>query len=80
MSAFAAFEKSDGDILGNQLSGLKMLLELVDSLPVDHFTLEWLLGRLDRRSFGIVLLDSVAGGIGAGSFDVGRAATRGPGI
>ncbi|MGB7223338.1 MAG: exopolysaccharide biosynthesis protein, partial [Bradyrhizobium sp.] len=33
-----------------------MLLELVDSLPVDHFTLEWLLGRLDRRSFGIVLL------------------------
>jgi hypothetical protein len=32
------------------------LLELVDSLPVDHFTLEWLLGRLDRRSFGIVLL------------------------
>ena len=33
-----------------------MLLELVDRLPVDHFTLEWLLGRLDRRSFGIVLL------------------------
>jgi hypothetical protein len=33
-----------------------MLLELVDSLPVDHFTLEWLLGRVDRRSFGIVLL------------------------
>jgi len=33
-----------------------MLLELVDSLPVDHFTLEWLLGRLDRRSFGVVLL------------------------
>jgi hypothetical protein len=33
-----------------------MLLELVDSLPVDHFTLEWLLGRLDRHSFGIVLL------------------------
>jgi hypothetical protein len=33
-----------------------MLLGLVDSLPADHFTLEWLLGRLDRRSFGIVLL------------------------
>jgi hypothetical protein len=33
-----------------------VLLELVDSLPVDHFTLEWLLGRVDRRSFGIVLL------------------------
>jgi hypothetical protein len=33
-----------------------MLLELVDGLPADHFTLEWLLGRLDRRSFGIVLL------------------------
>ncbi len=33
-----------------------MLLELVDRLPADHFTLEWLLGRLDRRSFGIVLL------------------------
>jgi hypothetical protein len=33
-----------------------MLQDLVDSLPVDHFTLEWLLGRLDRRSFGIVLL------------------------
>jgi hypothetical protein len=33
-----------------------MLLELVDSLPVNHFTLEWLLGRFDRRSFGLVLL------------------------
>src|ERR1700722_1870649 len=33
-----------------------VLLELVDSLPVDHFTLEWLLGRVDRRSFGIFLL------------------------
>jgi hypothetical protein len=33
-----------------------MLLELVDSLPGDHFTPEWLLGRLDRRAFGIVLL------------------------
>src|ERR1700722_8731634 len=33
-----------------------MLLEMVDGLPVDHFTLEWLLGRLDRRSFGIVIL------------------------
>lgn len=32
------------------------LLELVDGLPVDHFTIEWLLGRLDHRSFGIVVL------------------------
>jgi hypothetical protein len=32
------------------------LLDLVNNLPGEHFTIEWLLGRLDRRSFGIVLL------------------------
>src|SRR3954470_23963054 len=32
------------------------LTDLVNNLPGDHFTIEWLLGRLDRRSFGIVLL------------------------
>lgn len=32
------------------------LSDLVDNLPGEHFTIEWLLGRLDRRSFGIILL------------------------
>ena len=32
------------------------LMELVNNLPGEHFTIEWLLGRLDRRSFGIILL------------------------
>lgn len=32
------------------------LSDLVNNLPGEHFTIEWLLGRLDRRSFGIVLL------------------------
>lgn len=32
------------------------LTDLVDNLPGEHFTIEWLLGRLDRRSFGIILL------------------------
>lgn len=32
------------------------LLDLVNNLPGEHFTIEWLLGRLDRRSFGIILL------------------------
>ncbi|SDN98494.1 Uncharacterized conserved protein [Afipia sp. GAS231] len=32
------------------------LTDLVNNLPGEHFTIEWLLGRLDRRSFGIVML------------------------
>lgn len=32
------------------------LTDLVDNLPGEHFTIEWLLGRLDRRSFGIIML------------------------
>ena len=32
------------------------LTDLVNNLPGEHFTIEWLLGRLDRRSFGIILL------------------------
>ncbi|WP_157676447.1 exopolysaccharide biosynthesis protein [Afipia sp. GAS231] len=28
----------------------------MNNLPGEHFTIEWLLGRLDRRSFGIVML------------------------
>jgi hypothetical protein len=32
------------------------LTDLVDNLPGEHFTIEWLLERLDRRSFGIILL------------------------
>jgi hypothetical protein len=32
------------------------LRELADSLPGDHFTMEWLLDRLDHRSFGVILL------------------------
>src|ERR1700710_2615568 len=32
------------------------LTDLVDNLPGERFTIEWLLGRLDRRSFGIIML------------------------
>jgi hypothetical protein len=32
------------------------LTDLVNNLPGEHFTIEWLLGRLDRRSFGIIML------------------------
>ena len=32
------------------------LSDLVNNLPGEHFTIEWLLGRLDRRSFGVVLV------------------------
>src|ERR1700712_366153 len=32
------------------------LSDLVNNLPGEHFTIEGLLGRLDRRSFGIVIL------------------------
>ena len=32
------------------------LSDLVNNLPGEHFTIEWLLGRLDRRSFGIIML------------------------
>jgi hypothetical protein len=33
-----------------------VLQELLDEAPADHFTLEWLIGRLPDRSFGIVML------------------------
>jgi hypothetical protein len=33
-----------------------ILQRLIDQAPSDHFTLEWLLARLSRHSFGIVLL------------------------
>ena len=29
---------------------------LLDEVPPDHFTLDWLMGRLGKRSFGIVML------------------------
>ena len=32
------------------------LTDLVNNLPGEHFTIEWLLDRLDRRSFGIIML------------------------
>jgi len=32
------------------------LTDLVNNLPGEFFTIEWLLDRLDRRSFGIILL------------------------
>jgi len=33
-----------------------VLQDLLDEAPADHFTLEWLIGRLSDRSFGIVML------------------------
>jgi hypothetical protein len=33
-----------------------VLQELLDEAPADHFTLEWLIGSLPERSFGIVML------------------------
>src|SRR5579862_3747581 len=33
-----------------------VLQELLDDAPADHFTLEWLIGSLPDRSFGIVML------------------------
>ena len=30
--------------------------QLLDEVPPDHFTLDWLMGRLGKRSFGIVML------------------------
>lgn len=32
------------------------LQELLDDAPADHFTLDWLIGSLPQRSFGIVML------------------------
>jgi hypothetical protein len=33
-----------------------VLQELLDEAPADHFTLEWLIGSLPERSFGIIML------------------------
>jgi len=33
-----------------------VLQQLLDEAPADHFTLDWLIGRLPERSFGIVML------------------------
>jgi hypothetical protein len=33
-----------------------VLQELLDEAPADHFTLDWLIGSLPERSFGIVML------------------------
>jgi hypothetical protein len=30
--------------------------QLLDDVPPDHFTLDWLMGRLGKRSFGIIML------------------------
>ena len=32
------------------------LEQMLDSLPPDHFTLKWLSGYLQRRSFGLIVL------------------------
>jgi hypothetical protein len=34
----------------------QVLQELLDEAPADHFTLDWLIGSLPDRSFGIVML------------------------
>jgi hypothetical protein len=33
-----------------------VLQELLDEAPAEHFTLDWLIGRLPERSFGILML------------------------
>ena len=33
-----------------------VLQQLLDEAPADHFTLGWLMGRLHKRSFGIIML------------------------
>ena len=33
-----------------------MFQQLLDEVPPDHFTLDWLMGRLGKRSFGIIML------------------------
>ena len=33
-----------------------VLQQLQDEAPTDHFTLDWLLGRLNRHSFGVIIL------------------------
>jgi hypothetical protein len=33
-----------------------VLQKLLDAVPADHFTLEWLIGSLPRRSFGVAML------------------------
>jgi hypothetical protein len=33
-----------------------VLQELIDDAPADHFTLDWLIGSLPERSFGILML------------------------
>ena len=33
-----------------------VLQRLHDEAPADHFTLGWLMGRLRKRSFGIIML------------------------
>src|SRR5262245_48312697 len=38
------------------ISTSTVLQELVDNIPADQVTLEWLLDRLHKRSFGIVML------------------------
>jgi len=41
---------------GLLLTASEVLQEMLDSLPPDHFTLGWLSGRLQRRSFGVIVL------------------------
>jgi hypothetical protein len=43
-----------------------VLQRLHDEAPVDHFTLDWLMGRLRGRSFGIVMLLLALGAIAPG--------------
>lgn len=44
------------DVKSHPIPVTATLADLVNNLPGEHFTIEWLLGRLDRRSFGIILL------------------------
>ena len=43
-----------------------MFQQLLDEVPPDHFTLDWLMGRLGKRSFGIVMLLLAVAGLAPG--------------
>jgi hypothetical protein len=49
----SAKRSSDSNAL---IPASEVLLELLDNLPPDHFTLGWLSSHLHRRSFGVIVL------------------------
>jgi hypothetical protein len=44
------------DDTGSRSPSSRVLADLLDQAPADHFTLGWLMSRLQQRSFGLVML------------------------